>query len=1133
MSWFALGLRARGGRLSQLLSAGNRSRQRARRRGLRRKPRGLSAEVLPQRQLLSGTNDIAELSDEFDDAATSGDWQRINEVEGWNADQLEVYDIDATQAGRLVMQPYSVSWYQNYRGPLTFKEVTGDFVITTEMHISDRDDIGGSDDDLIPGDGDYSLGGIMIRTPRDISSPADWSPGSMADDGTNNGENYVFLSGGFAAGANQFSLEVKTTRNSDSQLEVTGLGQDANIIRVQTARIGDAVIVNYQIPGEEWVQHRRYSRPDMPETLQVGFVTYTDWDKVNDFDPFVHNQTVLDPATVADPTPEQPFNPDLTVGFEYARFQSPDVPESLAGADLTNPAEVDDAQLLAFLGDAANVPYEPEDPDPEQPEVSITNLVNYVLESTGSTGAFEVTRTGDTTAPLDVAFAILGTADGGTDYAALDANVTIPAGEASVVIDLDPTDDSDVEGSETVRLQLTDTDAYDVSDDSEADVIIADNDFNFVSNVDTVHDRDVYIDLPLTTPVGGPISYEVISPMSEAYRLDQQFNLSSDGRYFDNWGGQDERWIRGDGWFFVMPNGDFFRWADNFEDSELLASFDADHYADPSLIHDAQLPGTATLDGNTLVIEPSTGFVGEFELMLTATTRDATTTNPIRVNVTNSAPTIEPIEDQSPRRSAGQLVVPVSINDADGDDVQVSVEIDQPIEYVLDQQYDFHGEDLGQNWGGHNEKWIQSAENNWFFILPSGELHQWADGFDNSPLIADVGVNSYADPTRLFDVEPVALNATYSNAEITITWPDDFAGNTSLSVIATDGVATVTESFGVTITNSAPTISELAPRAVRRGTTFNVDFDITDADNDRLQVSIDVLQTEAYRVSQEYGLIRHRDDGLNWAGMNEKWLRDADGGWYFIFEDGDLHQWAGNFNDSPLIAELDPAHYEDLDSLVNAERLPIEVTRTATGMQVSVGDTYAGPAQIQVTATDGSSTATQTLNLTIVNSAPIVGPIAPQLYNVGEPIVIDVDISDADNDRLVVTAAVVQSEAYNIDQQYDLERQEDDGLNYLGRNEKWLRSTNNDWFYVLPTGDLFRWQGSFESSQLIAELDAAHYDDLDLIAEAQPVPVQVEYTNGQLLVRPEVGFTGSFQVELTVTDGLATAIRSIEIQIED
>ena len=358
----------------------------SRRRAGSRSATSLATEPLETRQLLAATP-IAGLSDEFDDAATTAQWQRVNEVEGWNAEQLDVYDIDSTQAGRMVQQPNTAVWYQNYRGPMAFQTVTGDFAFTTQVHISDRDDIGGSDANDVPGDSLYSLAGAMLRTPRDFTDAlTEWAPGSMADDGTNNGENYIFLSAGYGAGnPDEFALEVKTTRNSDSQLELTPLGPDTNTVNVQLARIGDSVIAMYQLPGQEWQVHRRYSRPDMPATMQVGLVTYTDWEKANDFDPFTQNSTVLVPGVAGDPTPGVAFNPDLTAGFEYARYATPDVPAALAGADLTDPNAVPDAELLSFLGDNTNII----DPGPSVTTGSVTGTVFDDQDGNGSQSSDE------------------------------------------------------------------------------------------------------------------------------------------------------------------------------------------------------------------------------------------------------------------------------------------------------------------------------------------------------------------------------------------------------------------------------------------------------------------------------------------------------------------------------------------------------------------------------------------------------------------------------------------------------------------------------------------------------------------------------------------------------------------------
>lgn len=95
---------------------------------------------------------------------------------------------------------------------------------------------------------------------------------------------------------------------------------------------------------------------------------------------------------------------------------------------------------------------------------------------TANTGIFVVTRTGSTTAPLVVNLARSGTAVSGTDYNALPATVTIPAGAASATITLTIRDDTFVEGNETAVLTVATGAGYLVNTtQSSATVTIADN----------------------------------------------------------------------------------------------------------------------------------------------------------------------------------------------------------------------------------------------------------------------------------------------------------------------------------------------------------------------------------------------------------------------------------------------------------------------------------------------------------------------------------------------------------------------------------------------------------------------------------------------------------------------------------
>lgn len=301
---------------------------------------GTISVVLTCTALAIAGNDLAVLTDEFADSATLTEWSRVHETEQWFADQLEVYDIDTTRRGRLVMMPYTVTWYQDWRGPLSYKEVTGDFVITTQVEVTGRDGVS------IP-QAQFSLAGLMMRTPRAIT-PATWTAG---------GENYVFFSLGQGNnGGATYQYEHKTTTNSNSVLTLTPAPGPTVIL--QLARLGEYVILLRREPGQPWVVHHRFHRADLPATLQVGLVAYTDWRKVEIFTPFVHNSTTLVPPLppgVVDPNPFIPFAPDLIVGFDYARFFRPVLPPELIGVDLTNSVLAPDAELLEFLGEQADV----------------------------------------------------------------------------------------------------------------------------------------------------------------------------------------------------------------------------------------------------------------------------------------------------------------------------------------------------------------------------------------------------------------------------------------------------------------------------------------------------------------------------------------------------------------------------------------------------------------------------------------------------------------------------------------------------------------------------------------------------------------------------------------------------------
>ena len=805
----------------------------------RRRGRALRAEPLETRRLLAVdiVDDLTPLSDEFDDATTLADWTRIHETEGWNADQLQVWDIDGTQAGRMAMLPHTTVWYQDYRGPLVYKEITGDFVVTTEVHISDRDDIGDSDLDNVPDDAQYSLAGLMVRTPRAIASPADWSPGSMIDDGSVNGENFVFLSLGHGVDG-QLSLEAKSTRNSNSQLTLTPVG--VSTAQLQLARIGDVVFELYRLPGEDWVVHRRYHRDDMPETVQVGMVSYTDWGKASDFSPLVHNSTVLEPG-VADPTPAEPFNPDLEAGFEFTRFARPTVPGELAGVNLLD--EATNEQLLSFLGEQAI-------PNP----------------------------------------------DGG--------------GGLPVIGDQTMT-----QGQDVLEIALVE----------------------MLGN-------------------GAAVAYDA-ELVDELFALDQELELSFAGDYYLNWGGQQEKWLTSPtGWHYLLNSdgeAELYQWNGAFESSELLATLASEVYDDPSLLHDPTLDADVWVVGGNLVIDPVDGFVGSLEVEVAISSGELQTVETIQVDVTNQAPNLTAIPNVESSHGDGPIVVALDASDLDGDPLELSATVAQAA-YDLDQTLEFDTPtDYYENWGGQSERWLLSGSGTWHYVLPDGGFYRWEGSFAESVLLAELGSDTYADPTLLTEATHVPVTLEVVGQTLTIVPAADFVGHFEVMVEAFDGAAAAGRTFAVTIVNEAPTLAPIGDQVMAADQVLlSLALTTMDPEGDSLVVTGEVVDT-AYTLDQSLGFWSDGDYYQNWGGQQEKWIRDSSNQWHFLLPTGELFAWNGTFESSDWLASLGDAVYNDPSLLTDAQPSPVTVQWTGTHLEIQRPLNHLSPVQIRVVVFDG------------------------------------------------------------------------------------------------------------------------------------------------------------------------------------
>ncbi len=194
--------------------------------------------------------------DDFEQGPLGRFWQRLNP---------QLFD-DEVRDGALWITPIGRGlWFDRSAGPLVHQTITGDFRVTARVRARRRSAPAEPPDQLV------HIGGLMARDPQ---SPP---------------ENYVFVVVG--RDVDDLSVETKTTvdgrstfigppwpHGSDAELRICRLGFDFHMYK-------------RPIEGGEWQLAESFLRDDLPPTLLVGMIAYTN-----------------------------SAEPDLTVGFEEISF---------------------------------------------------------------------------------------------------------------------------------------------------------------------------------------------------------------------------------------------------------------------------------------------------------------------------------------------------------------------------------------------------------------------------------------------------------------------------------------------------------------------------------------------------------------------------------------------------------------------------------------------------------------------------------------------------------------------------------------------------------------------------------------------------------------------------------------------
>ena len=294
----------------------------------------------------------------------------------------------------------------------------------------------------------------------------------------------------------------------------------------------------------------------------------------------------------------------------------------------------------------------------------------------------------------------------------------------------------------------------------------------------------------------------------------------------------------------------------------------------------------------------------------------------------------------------------------------------------------------------------------------------------------------------------IVLGGSGANRTVTVTpAPQTFGGPITITITVGDGTSTVIETFNVTVTasNKVPTISAIADQVINEDApTGPIAFTV--ADGDTPLDSLTITATSNNQTLVPNGNIILAGTGAN-RTVNVSPAPNANGGPAIItvtVSDGantateTFNVTVTPFNDPPTISAIaDQVINEDTSTgplaftLADPDTALNSLTITATSSNQTlvpnanivlagsgasrtvnvtpVANGNGGPALITLTVSDGSSSVTETFNVTVtaINDGPTISTIADQVINEDNatgPLAFTVADPDNALDTLTITA---------------------------------------------------------------------------------------------------------------------------------
>ncbi|PHS02970.1 MAG: hypothetical protein COA78_19580 [Blastopirellula sp.] len=611
----------------------------------------------------------------------------------------------------------------------------------------------------------------------------------------------------------------------------------------------------------------------------------------------------------------------------------------------------------------------------------------------------------------------------------------------------------------------------------------------------------------------------------------------------------------------------------------------------------ADIPVSVEIDQATdqLKLIINEAYQGEFVVEVTATDGQAELMQSFSVSVTNTPVQLLAVEDQQLSSWQESLELDLEVINPDGDELTFTVTAVADTESELaklDSEYDFiHDDYLARsnyafNTQGQSEKYIRSATYQYYYLTSDGtqtELFQWNGSFGNSSHLATLDQAVFADPALLHNASDQlqAVEVSVENGVLFLTPPENYFGIIDVVVSVSDGSSDDQIKFTVDVLEASPVqptpdpapvetvpdpiettpdldlIANIPDQIVYRGQ-GNWTLDLTEyeiaQDAEKLEASI---YSPESAWDEELGLFAdtwliNANYGLNAQGQGEKYLRADNYAWYYLtLNQGqtELHQWTGSFDGNPALATFDPAVYEQpslLHDSVDPSMLGVSIAIDADGiLSIQTDPLYVGIFEVQVSAYQTDEVISEEFTFTVVNQDVNLHSIDDQQHITGQgAFTFQLATDSADQDELtyqVKALAISNERAFALDQEYQFVEDSfllnaNYGYNAYGYGEKFLRTADSQWFYILDNGtetELYYWDGAFGESEPLAVLDRTIFENPALLNNAQEDAMLLEASvnNGILSVVPGNNFTGQVVITVSVSDGVSSDSEQFQLNI--